>query len=142
MTSDRDRAARALFVSLGLVRRRLRASGSPGELTFPEVAALARLERAGPATSAELARVEQISPQSMGATLARLEERGLVRRSTDPADGRRVVLSVTATGKQTVNRRRDVRVKQLAAALDGFTEGELQQLLAAAPLIQRLADGL
>ncbi|MDT5340307.1 MAG: hypothetical protein QOD90_5812 [Mycobacterium sp.] len=142
MISDRDRAARALFVSLGLVRRRLRASGSPGELTFPEVAALARLERTGPATSAELARVEQISPQSMGATLARLEERGLVRRSTDPADGRRVVLSVTATGKQTVNRRRDARVKQLAAALDGFTEGELQQLLAAAPLIERLADGL
>jgi DNA-binding MarR family transcriptional regulator len=142
MTSDRDRAARALFVSLGLVRRRLRASGSPGELTFPEVAALARLERAGPATSAELARVEQISPQSMGATLARLEARGLVRRSTDPVDRRRVVLSVTPTGKQTVNRRRDVRVKQLAAALDGFTEGELQQLLTAAPLIQRLADGL
>lgn len=142
MTSDRERAARALFVSLGLVRRRLRASGSPGELTFPEVAALARLERTGPATSAELARIEQISPQSMGATLARLEGRGLVRRSTDAADGRRVVLSVTATGKQAVNKRRDARVKQLAAALDGFTEGELQQLLAAAPLIQRLADGL
>jgi DNA-binding MarR family transcriptional regulator len=142
MTSDRERVARALFVSLGLVRRRLRASGSPGDLTFPEVAALARLERTGPATSAELARIEQISPQSMGATLARLEGRGLVSRSMDPADGRRVVLSVTATGKQAVNRRRDARVRQLAAALDGFTQGELQQLLAAAPLIQRLADGL
>jgi DNA-binding MarR family transcriptional regulator len=140
--SDRDRAARALFVSLGLVRRRLRASGSPGALTFPEVAALARLERTGPATSAELARIEQISPQSMGATLAGLEDRGLVSRSTDPADGRRVVMSVTATGKQMVNRRRDARVKQLAAALDEFTAAELQQILAAAPLIQRLADGL
>jgi DNA-binding MarR family transcriptional regulator len=139
---DRDGVARALFVSMGLLRRRLRASGSPGELTFPEVAALARLERNGPATSAELARIEQISPQSMGATLASLEERELVSRSADPADGRRVVMSVTAAGKRIVGRRRDVRVEQIAAALDGFTDSELQQLLAATPLIQRLADSL
>jgi DNA-binding MarR family transcriptional regulator len=139
---DRHRVARALFVSMGLLRRKLRASGSPGELTFAEVAALARLERNGPATSAELARIEQISPQSMGATLAGLEEHGLVTRSADPTDGRRVVMSVTATGKRVVGRRRDVRVEQIAAALDGFTESELQQILAATPLIQRLADGL
>ncbi|MGH3638581.1 MAG: MarR family winged helix-turn-helix transcriptional regulator [Mycobacterium sp.] len=139
---DRDRAARALFVSMGLVRRQLRASASPGEVTFPEVAALTRLERGGPATSAELARLEQISPQSMGATLAGLEERGLVARSADPADGRRVVMSVTDAGLQMVGRRRDARVEQIAAALDGFTKTELQQILIAAPLIQRLADGL
>ena len=140
--SDRDRAARALFVSMGLLRRRLRASSSPGELTFPEVAALARLVRGGPATSAELARLEQISPQSMGATLAGLEERGLVTRSADPADGRRVVMSVTDAGQQMVGKRRDARVEQIAAALDGFTKTELRQILTAAPLIQRLADGL
>jgi hypothetical protein len=33
-------------------------------------------------------------------------------------------------------------VEQIAAALDGFTESELQQILAATPLIQRLADRL
>jgi DNA-binding MarR family transcriptional regulator len=140
--SDRDRAARALFVSMGLLRRRLRASSSPGELTFPEVAALARLERGGPSTSAELARIEQISPQSMGATLGTLEERGLVTRSADPADGRRVVMSVTDVGRRMVGKRRDARVEQISAALDGFTEAELQRILSAAPLIRRLADGL
>jgi DNA-binding MarR family transcriptional regulator len=139
---DRDRAARALFVSMGLLRRRLRASGSPDELTFPEVAALARLERGGPATSAELARIEQISPQSMGATLAGLEARGLITRSADPTDGRRVVMSVTDAGLQTVGKRRDVRVEQLAAALEGFTRSELQRILATTPLIERLADSL
>lgn len=141
-TVDRDAVARALFVSMGLLRRRLRASGSPGELTFPEVAAVARLQRNGPATSAELARLEQISPQSMGATLAGLEERQLVRRSADPSDGRRVVMSITERGRRVVERRRDVRVEQIAAALDGFTEAELECILAATPLIQRLADGL
>ena len=141
-TADRDAVARALFVSMGLLRRRLRATGSPGELTFPEVAAVARLQRNGPATSAELARLEQISPQSMGATLAGLEERQLVRRSADPSDGRRVVMSVTERGRRAMERRRDKRVEQIAAALDGFTEAELQRILAATPLIQRLADGI
>ncbi|MDX1890831.1 MarR family transcriptional regulator [Mycolicibacterium sp. 050158] len=140
--TDRDDVARALFVSMGLLRRRLRASGSPGELTFPEVAALARLDRNGPATSAELARIEQISPQSMGATLAGLETRGLVRRSADPDDGRRVVMSVTDHGRRVVDQRRDVRVEQIAAALDGFSDDELQRIRAATTLIQRLADGL
>lgn len=139
---DRDLAAQALFVSMGLLRRRLRASRSPGELTFPEVAALARLERGGPATSAELARLEQISPQSMGATLATLEERGLVTRSADPADRRRVVMSVTDAGQQMVGKRRDARVEQIAAALAGFTTAELHQILTTATLIRRLADGL
>jgi DNA-binding MarR family transcriptional regulator len=140
--SDRERAARALFVAMGLLRRRLRASASPAELTFPEVSALARLERGGPATSAELARVEQISPQSMGATLAGLEARGLVARSADPADGRRVVMSVTDAGLQLVNKRRDVRVEQIATALEGFTKSEVQRMLATTPLIERLADTL
>jgi DNA-binding MarR family transcriptional regulator len=139
---DVDQVAGALFVSVGLLRRRLRAAGAPGEMTFSEIAALARLERGGPATSAELARLEQISPQAMGATLAGLEERGLVARSADPADGRRVVMSATDAGLDVVRKRRGVRGDQIAGALAGFTRTELRQLLAAAPLIERLAHSL
>jgi DNA-binding MarR family transcriptional regulator len=137
-----DEVARALFVNMGLLRRTLRAAGAPGDMTFSEIAALVRLERGGPATSAELARLEQISPQAMGATLAGLEQRGLVARSADPSDGRRVVMSVTDAGLDVVRKRRDVRVDQIAAALGGFTRTELRQLLAATPLIERLAHSL
>jgi hypothetical protein len=35
-------------------------------------------------TTVQLARVEQISPQSMGATVAGLGERGMVQRPPDP----------------------------------------------------------
>jgi DNA-binding MarR family transcriptional regulator len=140
--SDRERAARALFTSMGLLRRRLRASGSADELSFPEVAALSRLDRGGSATSADLARAEQISPQSMGATLAGLEARGLVARSADPTDGRRVLLSLTVAGRRLVAKRRDGRVDQIAAALGEFTDDEVHRLLAAAPLIERLSDHL
>ena len=65
--------ADALRVSIGLLLRRLRQVPTEGELTLPESSALTRLDRGGPATASALARLEQISPQSMGATLAGLE---------------------------------------------------------------------
>ena len=73
MTEEPDvrEVAAALQMSIGLLRRRLRQVRPEGELTLPEISALARLDRGGPATASALARVEQISPQSMGATLAR-----------------------------------------------------------------------
>ena len=138
----RDVAA-ALRVSMGLLLRRLRQVGVPGELTVPETSALARLDRNGPATSSELARVEQISPQSMGATLSALEARGLVTRDPDARDGRRIVLSVTEAGRRLLRDKRDARTEHLARALAaGFTREELAQLMAAAPLLERLAQGI
>jgi DNA-binding MarR family transcriptional regulator len=140
---DVDRVATALHVSTGLLLRRLRQLKAEGELTLPESAALARLSRGGPTTAGALARLEQISPQSMGATLAGLEARGLVERQQDPADGRRVVLSLSAAGQRMVSDRRSARTRQLAAALAaGFTRTELDQLMAAAPLLERLADSI
>jgi DNA-binding MarR family transcriptional regulator len=132
--------AAALRVSVGMLVRRLRQTQADGELTLPETAALARLDRGGPTTASALARLEQISPQSMGATIAALEARGLVGRRADPGDGRRSVLSPTPAGLKLLRDRRDARTGQIAAALsDGFTPAELEQLLAAAPLIERLA---
>lgn len=135
-----DRVAGALWVSVGLLRRRLRATREDGELSLPEMAALARLDHGGPATATTLARQEQISPQSMGATVATLLGRGLIARSPDPADGRRAVLSLTDAGLDVLRAKRHARIELLAQALaTGFTEAELAQLMTAAPLIERLA---
>ncbi len=141
MAVDRqtEAVARALLLCVGLLRRRLRQTPVAGELTFPETAALGRLDRGGPAAAADLARQEQISPQSMGATLSELETRGFVKRQPDP--GRRKANPVVHQCRRPreLNRRRNARVEQLAAGLADFTEAELDQLAAAAPLIERLA---
>src|SRR5579884_1581639 len=130
--------ASTLRVSLGLMVRRLRQAEAGDELTVPETAALARLDRGGPATAAALAKVEQISPQSMGATLAALEARGLVAREPDPGDGRRILLSLTDAGLDILRTRRNAKTERLARALSaGFTRSEVKQLAAAAPLIER-----
>ncbi|HEX3243147.1 MAG TPA: MarR family transcriptional regulator [Solirubrobacterales bacterium] len=132
-----------LRLAVGLLRRRLRQTPVEGDLTLPETAALARLDRGGPSTASALAREEQISPQSMGTTLAGLEARGLVARAPDPDDGRRVVLSLSGAGRQALRDRRAARTEQLARALaENFTEAELEQLDAAAPLLERLAESV
>ena len=142
VTDDYEVAA-ALRVAIGMLVRKMRQAHLPGELTLSETWALSRLDRNGPATSSELAKLDRISPQSMGATLAALEQRGLIERRRDPADGRRILLSVSGAGHQMVNDRRGARTEQFATALRAaFTDDELAQLLAAAPLLERLAEKL
>jgi DNA-binding MarR family transcriptional regulator len=138
---DLEEIAAALRLSIGLFLRRLRqAKVGDGELTMPESSALARLDRDGPATTAALARAEQISPQSMGATIGTLEARGLVERRPDPLDGRRIVISVSDQGRRVLRDRRSARTELIANALAAeFNADELATLMAAAPLIERLA---
>jgi DNA-binding transcriptional ArsR family regulator len=75
-----------LSLAIGQFMQRLRAESNPDELTWSQTVALSRLERAGPMTTAELARADFVKPQSMGATLAELEREGLVARQRHPTD--------------------------------------------------------
>jgi DNA-binding MarR family transcriptional regulator len=134
--------ASELHLSISLFLRRLRQSKpAADDLSTPETSALSRLDRGGPTTSAELARADQISAQSMGATLSTLAARGLLERQPDPSDGRRVTVSISDAGREVLRNRRNARTQQIAGGLaTGFTRAELRQLKAAAPLIERLAQ--
>lgn len=138
---SRDTASE-LRATLGLLYRRIRQTQAAGDLTLSESAALSRLDRSGPSTAAQLAKLEQISPQSMSATLQALEARGLIARSTDPEDGRRVILSLTPAGREIVHCKRDARTEQLTRALEALTPEERARLGAALPVLRRLADEL
>ncbi|QMU79848.1 MarR family transcriptional regulator [Streptacidiphilus sp. PB12-B1b] len=133
--------ATALLASVGALLRRARQVRVEGELSMPERAALSLLDHAGPTTSSALARQAQITAQAMGATLGGLQARGLVERNPDPQDGRRVLLALTGAGRQALADKRSARTELIAQALaDGFTPKELEQLAAAAPLLERLAQ--
>jgi DNA-binding MarR family transcriptional regulator len=140
---DVHEVAGALRVSVGLLLRRMRQTRNDGELTLPESSALGRLDRGGPTTASALAKLEQISPQSMGATLGALEAKGLIERRPDPGDGRRAVLSVTEAGSRLLRNKRNARTEKLAKALSaGFTPAEIRLLAAASPLLERLAESI
>ncbi len=141
-----DRAAElgtALGLAVGRIARRVRQAHSVGDVTLSEASVLARLNRDGADSPGSLAELERVRPQAMASTLATLEQRGLVSRRSDPADGRRVVMTVTAAGRRLVADRRSESVRHLTAILEGeFTPGERRRLLAVLPLLDRLAERL
>jgi DNA-binding MarR family transcriptional regulator len=142
-TTDPEQVAAALRVSTGLLLRRLRQVPTEDELTLSETSALARLDRGGPTTAAALAKLEQISAQSMGATLAALQARKLIERAPDPGDRRRIVISISDAGREVLRSRRDARTEALADALSSrFTPAELRQLADVTPLLERLAQSI
>lgn len=60
-----------------------------------------RIVGAFPGLSAgDLARTLHVHPSTLTGILQRLEARGLMRRLSDPADGRRVHLELTSRGKR------------------------------------------
>lgn len=140
--TDLDDAAGRFILAVGRLRRRLKQLPVGGGIPGPEMTALVRLDREGPATASYLAKAEQISPQSMSATLAALESRGLIARTADPSDGRRVLLSVTPAGRETIEAKRAVRTRQIAAALGRLDEADIAVLRAAVPALERLAANL
>jgi DNA-binding MarR family transcriptional regulator len=142
VSPTRRDAAAELRATLGLLYRRLRQTREVGDLSLPESTALSRLDRHGPITAAELARLEQISPQSIGATVQSLEARELIDRSPDPGDGRRMLLSLTQAGRETVYSKRTARTEQLTEALASLTAEEQGQLTAAIPALRHLAEAL
>src|SRR5262249_29163842 len=99
-----------------------------------------RLARDGPATSADLARAEGMKPQSMGTTIAALEERGLVERKPHPTDGRQMNIGVTAEGAAVRDSMKQAKHTWLAQAIAQLDRKEQETLFAASEIIQRLAE--
>lgn len=129
-----------LSLAIGQVLRRLRAELNPDGLTWSQTVALARLEKAGPMTTADLARAELVKPQSMGATLAELEREGLVERRPHPTDGRQVLFALTDEGVEARRKRGALKRKWLLAAMAKLDPHERQTLMTAAALIKRLSE--
>ncbi|WP_328450988.1 MULTISPECIES: MarR family winged helix-turn-helix transcriptional regulator [unclassified Amycolatopsis] len=126
---------------VGQLHRRLRQVDNAGILTPSQSAVLNRLHREGPATQGELAAAEHVRQQSMAATLGVLDELGYLARTPDPADRRRVVISLSDAGTDTVRGVFQHREEWLAQALvDELSPAELETVVRALPLLQRVAQ--
>lgn len=130
-----------LRVLAGKLKRRLREQTAAHGLTWAQVSVLGHLEREGPATVTELARVEGVRPQSMGATVSALEQAGLVKGSAHPTDGRQTVMSLTAKAREWIKASRAAREDWLFQTIRSrLSPAEQTKLAAALELIKRLVD--
>lgn len=129
-----------LSLAIGQLLRRLRAEFNPDGLSWSQTVVLSLLDKAGPMTTADLARAESVKPQSMGATLSDLERDGLVSRRAHPTDGRQVLFALTPAGIAARNKRSAAKQKWLLDAMAKLSPAEQQTLLSSAALIRRLGD--
>lgn len=100
------------------------------DLHATDVDALAHLHQAavrGEAmTPGRLATAIELSPPATSALLRRLEASGHVHRAADPADGRRQLLTLTATARQVAGAFFGPLAESLRTSLSGLDDAEIE----------------
>ncbi|HYX85523.1 MAG TPA: MarR family transcriptional regulator [Gaiellales bacterium] len=123
------------------LNRRLRRELEPLGITGGQ-AALMHAVRSHPGIGVqELARHEGVSSAGMSIALTRLERAGLVRRTREGADRRRVGLELTEDGVRVVRSARSRRTAWLAARLRRLPDADLAAVdRAVEPLLRLLEE--
>jgi DNA-binding MarR family transcriptional regulator len=129
-----------LAADLDRIMRLYRTLTPPGGLSLTAVATLAAIEGLGPQRLTALAASEGVTQPAMTQLISRLEDAGLVRRESDPDDGRVVLVTITGEGRATLAHRRQGRAARLAAVLAQLSPEHLAALSAAQPALEALVS--
>jgi DNA-binding MarR family transcriptional regulator len=121
--------------------RRLRQSDRGVRENWTELMALGAIQRAeGQSTPTQIALELELRSSNLAQILGELDGRGLIQRTPDPADKRKVRLSLTEAGFALVQETRAMRDSWLENAMETSLSLEEQaQLIAAGDLMRRLA---
>lgn len=143
LTNDVDQANIELAAQLRLavvrLARALRRHGVGG-LTPSQLSALASVSRLEPVRLGDLALREGVSPPTLTRIVAALEDKALVERRSDPADGRCAVIALSPSGSATLARIRSESTAMLATRLRALNHDERARLASALPLLEGLID--
>lgn len=138
---QRDWAALVRQLQLSLVDhvgRRL----SDLDMPFLQWVLMLRLGRRGPCTLAELARELRADGATLMRAVDRTEDRGLLARVRCTTDRRQVFLEPTEAGQKVIERIWSEVVWVQQRYLEGFSNGERQQLLGFLERMASNAEGL
>jgi len=100
------------------------------DITPTQFAALAKIDDEGEVSLAALGRLTAMDPATAFGVVSRLRKRDLVTQRPDPADGRRVVLHLTKTGKALVTEMKAVAADVSRETLAPLTDAEGRTLVA------------
>jgi DNA-binding MarR family transcriptional regulator len=140
-TSSEDLSERAARLRLAVNRmaRRLRQE-APTELGPASIAALATIERCGPVTPSDLARIEGIQRPTATRVLTRLTEAGFVSRTADPSDGRSAIVQIAPEGRKVLRSLRKRKTAYLARAMRELPDEDVATLTRAAEILERVLE--
>ncbi|MEV6062801.1 MarR family winged helix-turn-helix transcriptional regulator [Nocardia asteroides] len=130
--------ARELGEVLHPIARRLLAGRT---ISVGKLGVLGYLSTQGRATATTLATVQTVSPQAIATAVRELEALGLVVRTPDSEDRRRVWVEITDAGRARLIEERAVGLDWLARAIaERLTDEERAALDSALPALRRLND--
>jgi DNA-binding MarR family transcriptional regulator len=98
------------------------------------------MERAGPLTPSELARIERVQRPTISRVTARLGQAGLLERLPDELDGRGARLRLTPEGRRTLRELGSRKSTYLAERLERLDPEERAVLAQASDLLERLLE--
>src|SRR6478735_6145720 len=137
-----DSAARLRMAIVRTARRlRQEAAAEATGLTPTSTAALATIERHGPLTPSELAKIERVKRPTVTRTLGCLDREGLIERTPDPSDGRSALVSVNATGRERLRRLRGRKNAYLAKRMRDLPAEDIAALERAAEILEQMLEG-
>ena len=123
--STRADAVLTINSAITQLMRRIRRIDEAQGIGRARLSALAVLHFGGPCSLTELAETEMVSRATMHHVVQGLATDRLIRRSNDPHDARRQVISLTARGRALINRAHRARLQYLAELTDGITTADL-----------------
>src|SRR5215470_7502274 len=116
---------------LELVSLIIRGLSENRDLSLTAAAVLGSLDRRGPQRITTMALAEGGSQPSMTQLVQRLEQRGLVTRTSDPSDGRVALVSLTEEGRTVLAARRARNTRRIADLLADLPEPDVEALASA-----------
>lgn len=141
LTAEPLTVANRLRPALLRLARELRRESHALGVTGGQVSLLFQIQQHRGIGVRDLAALERISPASMSGHVDRLERAGLIRRTPDPNDRRRLSLSVTPEAERVLRSVKSRRTAWLAARLEHLSPDELATLDAAVePLLALIED--
>jgi DNA-binding MarR family transcriptional regulator len=130
--------AARLAIAIGRINRRIRSSEDA--MTHGQLSVLSTVVRRGPLRPGDIARREHLAPPSVTRLVADLESRGLVRRESDPLDGRSFFVLGTPQGEEAVMRARAERAERIGALMESLDDDELASVVAALDALERIGE--
>lgn len=138
-TQLRETAGNLNSAAIHLLRG-MRAIDREAGLTPARLSALSVLVFVGPCTLGRLAAIEDVAGPTMTRIVDGLVNLGLAVREPHPDSARSVRISATEEGQALMLTARGRRVDALVAALEQLPEDDRERVVAAAPVLNRLAD--
>jgi DNA-binding MarR family transcriptional regulator len=107
-------------------------------LPWAQARLLSTIDDQGEARISDLATLDHCSQPTMTTQVRRLEDAGLVTRTTDPIDARAVLIRITDKGRTVLTQARIDRAAAINPRLEQLSSEDRQTLAAAVDVIKRL----